>query len=445
MKGLVIAAGDGTRLHPYTKKKCKALVPLLGLSLVERVILSAKEAGIKEFVVVSGYEGELLKERIGDGTSYGVKIEWVHNPDWEKGNGVSVFKARDHFGSGERFVLMMCDHMFDPDTLRLLLQRKDKENILCVDKKIDRVFDLDDATKVLVEGDKIVEIGKGLKKFNAIDCGMFLCSYSLFESLEKSIQENKDSLSDGVEVLIDKNEMRACDVKGGFWADIDTPKSLKFVKMRLIQSLPNPREGIISRKINRKVSLQITKYLSSTPLTPNQISFLGFLVGLASAVLFGLGRFPWVLGAGLLAQFSSILDGVDGEVARLKLIKSSYGDFIDSVFDRYVDGFMILGMTFGVYFVSHNLWVWIVGWIALVGASLSSFYKEKYKVATGKTYISQKYDGWLRYIFAGRDSRLFLIMLGGVLNQVLVVLYIIALTSNVLAIYRFFSFRRLLD
>ena len=58
MKALIIAAGDGTRMQPVTRGRHKSLMNLLGLKIIERVILGAKEAGILEFVIVTGYKGK---------------------------------------------------------------------------------------------------------------------------------------------------------------------------------------------------------------------------------------------------------------------------------------------------------------------------------------------------------------------------------------------------
>jgi len=95
MKALIIAAGEGSRFGNLTKDEPKPLVRLLGLSLVKRVILTAKEVGINEFIIVIGYLGERVKEKLGDGNRYGVKITYVENREWEKENEVSVLKAKE--------------------------------------------------------------------------------------------------------------------------------------------------------------------------------------------------------------------------------------------------------------------------------------------------------------------------------------------------------------
>ena len=87
MKALIIAAGKGSRLGGLTKNNPKPLIKLLGLSLIERVIITAKQAGIKEFVIIVGCLGDKIKEKLGDGNRYDVQINYVENTGWQKGNG----------------------------------------------------------------------------------------------------------------------------------------------------------------------------------------------------------------------------------------------------------------------------------------------------------------------------------------------------------------------
>jgi choline kinase len=227
MMAVILAAVDGTRLRPLTDEIPKPLIPLLGVPLIERVILSAKEAGINEFVIVIGYLGNKLKEVLGDGGRYGVKIEYVKNEEWEKPNGFSVYKARSVLK--EDFILLMADHIFDPMTLSTFkdYQIEGKESALCVDYNIENIFDIKDATKVEVVDGKIRETGKELEEYNAIDTGMFLCSPYLFEVLGKNLKEGRYSLSESVETLAKQNLMKAYDIKGYFWHDIDTEEGLK--------------------------------------------------------------------------------------------------------------------------------------------------------------------------------------------------------------------------
>ncbi|MCH7730880.1 NTP transferase domain-containing protein, partial [Patescibacteria group bacterium] len=273
MKALIIAAGNGTRMQPVTHGRHKSLMNLLGLKIIERVILGAKEAGIFEFVVVTGYKGEELEESIGDGSRFGVSITFVHNSNWEKANGISVFKAKDYFK--ENFILLMSDHVFDWKTLLKLKRIKLKKNecVLAIDKNLDSVLDIDDTTKVLIKNSKISSLGKDLDIYNAYDTGMFLCSPNIFAVLNKTISHHKNSLSDGMRELVKEGKLRAFNIEGKFWSDCDTYADIKFAEKKLLKTLPKSGDHFIARNFNRKVSIQITKFLIKTFLTPNMISF----------------------------------------------------------------------------------------------------------------------------------------------------------------------------
>ncbi|MDH5441711.1 MAG: phosphocholine cytidylyltransferase family protein [Candidatus Bathyarchaeota archaeon] len=236
IRALIIAAGRGERLRPFTDEQPKPLVPLLGLRLIERVILSAKEAGIKEFAIVTGYLGREVMKFLGDGSRYHVKIEYVENGRWEKGNGVSVYEATKLLD--ESFVLLMSDHIFDPGILSELKRCElgEEECILCVDKGMRCVFDMDDATKVNVVDGKIEKIGKGLTEYNGVDMGIFLCSPYIFEVLKRNIENGRYSLTETIRELARESKMKAYCIDDGetYWIDIDTFQSLKIAREMLL-------------------------------------------------------------------------------------------------------------------------------------------------------------------------------------------------------------------
>jgi 1L-myo-inositol 1-phosphate cytidylyltransferase len=102
--------------------------------------------------------------------------------------------------------------------------------ILAVDPKLDRVFDLDDATKVRREGNRIVDIGKTIPEYDAFDTGMFLCSPSLFDTLDSAKKEGNCSLSDGMRILGREGKLRAFDIGEATWQDVDTPQALAYAE-----------------------------------------------------------------------------------------------------------------------------------------------------------------------------------------------------------------------
>jgi len=85
--------------------------------------------------------------------------------------------------------------------------------ILCVDRP-ENVFDLADATKVLVVGEQPVRISKALKDYNAIDCGIFYCTPAIFNALSAAIAGGDTALTGAVQRLIQSDEMRVFDIHG---------------------------------------------------------------------------------------------------------------------------------------------------------------------------------------------------------------------------------------
>src|SRR5271170_420092 len=172
---LILAAGNGTRLRPVSGGLPKPLVQFRGKPILEHVILRAHQAGVDEFVIVIGYRSDLIRRWFDSRWLGNVSLTWVENTEYDKSNGISVLKARNEIH--DNFLLLMADHVFEPETARLLMRQPlaPGEVILAVDPDIDRVFDLDDATKVQREGDYIVGIGKEIAKYDALDTGMFLC------------------------------------------------------------------------------------------------------------------------------------------------------------------------------------------------------------------------------------------------------------------------------
>lgn len=335
-KAVIIAAGMGSRLRGYGADLPKPLVPLAGVPLLKRAILSAMRGGISEFVIVIGYRGHEIRHALTDDPQFSdVAINWVHNDDWQRGNGGSVLCARDYVD--EPFVLLMSDHLFDPEVLTKLRHMPvgEDEAVLCVDSDLDGIFDTEDATKVVARNDRVVQIGKELADFNAVDTGIFLCSPFLFAALAQSIARGDGSLSGGIRVLCERGSMRTADINGAFWLDVDTPEAHVHAEGELFRRLGKPTDGFISRHFNRKISTRISRLLVHLPITPNQLSISTMLLSFLSAWLVFQGGTSYLhlaLG-GLLFQFASIVDGCDGEIAKLKLMGSCAGEWVDTLAD----------------------------------------------------------------------------------------------------------------
>lgn len=442
MRAVLLAAGEGKRLWPYFHRP-KPLINLLGLSLIERNILSLRECGVDEFVIIIGCYADEIKNYLESGEKLGVKLSYLYNPDWNLGNGSSAYTFHKDYREDEKFILMMSDHLFEIDLLRDFIAQaeslKADELLLAADKRLEKVYDLEECTKVYADSNYAIKLGKGLEDYNAVDCGLFIGTGSLLKALSDSISKGNYALTDAVNLMAEHGKVKLHYINNR-WIDVDDYPSYKEAENVLLQWLVPPKDGLISRVINRRVSLRITKFLAATEITPNQVTILSFLTTLAAAISFAIAS-PII--GGLLAQFSSILDGVDGEISRLKFLKSNFGEMLDSILDRYGDFFLIMGMGYLWYSNAGEILALIVSAAALAGAPMSMLFKEKFRSILGKPFISEEYDGIIGYFAANRDGRLFIIMLGGIFNIVPLTLAFLAVVSHLQTFYRLYTVRKL--
>ncbi len=371
-RALVLAAGQGTRLGHTS---AKPLFPIFGVPLLARTLHELRDAGVTEAYVVIGYNGEVVRRELPP--VEGITVHWVENPRWREPNGVSVLAAEQYLDGS--FVLTMSDHVFEAEIARRAIAAlaPDDALVLAVDRDIDAVNDPDDATKVRVEGDRIVAIGKELEAYDAIDTGVFVATPALFRALRSIDDEGRGpSLSEGVARLAAERKAAVADVTGCVWQDVDTPDDVRAAERKLLSRWPKPTDGPVSRFINRPISTRITRLLAPLGVTPNQVSFITLLMGLASGWLAAVGGYRAWFWSALIFQVASILDGTDGELAVLTYRRTRFGAWVDTVADSLTYVAFLGGLTYGVVRAGMPpvyFWGGVVGFAATV-LSLANIY-----------------------------------------------------------------------
>jgi len=358
-RALVLAAGRGRRLDG---EEPKPLHEILGLPLLLRTLLTLQRGGVTDVHVVLGHEAERIRRGIEAEDRLELRVHWIHNDRWRGSNGLSVLAAEDRIS--EPFFLTMSDHVFPVGFLDRLrahgrapgrdegsgLRAVPEDGLrLVIDRDVDAVGDLEDATKVRLEGDRIVDIGKEMDSYEAVDTGVFLATPALFGALRSASDEEGDvSLSEGVSRLAAAGRAAAVDGTGLPWQDVDTLEDAGRAERKLLDSMRKETDGPVARRINRPLSLSLSRHLVRTPVTPNQVSVGAMLVSLLAAGLAAKGGYlPW-LAAGVLFQLASVLDGTDGEVAKLTFRDSQRGQWIDTICDNLSYVAFVVGVVAGV-------------------------------------------------------------------------------------------------
>ncbi len=414
---VILAAGEGRRMG-----EVKPLVKLLGLSLLERTILSFNEAGIRKFYVVVGYRKEEVKKHVEEIRKRGIDVETIDNDNWKKGNGTSVLAVR---GREKKFFVTMVDHFFEKDVIKDFIENVGRRNTLLVDKEIDRVFNIHEATKVKLKGSKIIDIGKELKEYDAVDTGLFFFNEEIFEAIEEAMEEGNASLAAGVKKLAEKGKIYGHEKKRGYWIDADTKEELRIAEKLILKSIPKKEDGIISFNLNRKASLKISKWLCNFNISPNLITILSFLTAIAGSTLFYFGKYVYTALAGIIIQFASIIDGCDGEIARLKFLSSSYGAWLDTILDRYADAIMAVFVTYNGWLIYRSIIIWFLGFFSLLAFIMASYSRKEYELRYNKK-LESKIDN-----LSKRDIRIFSIFIGSLFNKAFEFMVAIAMLHHI--------------
>ncbi len=214
-------AGSGSRLRASGENLPKPLISICGRPLISYLVEALEKAGVTNLHVVVGPHGRELPAQIAPLLPPSMRLHEILNPESQKQNGLSVLCADSHVT--EPFLLLMGDHLFELALLERLIEDSAGDVLnLAVDRKLETIFDLDDAMKVQTRGDQVVAIGKDLASYDAIDTGVFLCPNELFKYLRAARKDGDCSLADGVRLMAADRRVRAVDIGPAWWQDVDT-------------------------------------------------------------------------------------------------------------------------------------------------------------------------------------------------------------------------------
>jgi 1L-myo-inositol 1-phosphate cytidylyltransferase len=225
-EAIILMAGSGSRLRRNGFSLAKPLIEIRGRPLISYTMDALVRAGIKTLHAVVGFEREALMAQMGRLIPKSLEMRFIVNRHWKKQNGISVLAAANKIDSP--FLLTMGDHLFDQSIIDLLVREAERSELtLAIDKKLNSIFDLDDAMKIQTCGDRVIAVGKDLPSYDAIDTGLFVCPADIFIYLERARQNDDCSLADGVRLMAGEDKVRGLDIGEAWWQDVDTPEMLQ--------------------------------------------------------------------------------------------------------------------------------------------------------------------------------------------------------------------------
>jgi len=160
-----------------------------------------------------------------------------------------------------------------------------------------------------------------------------------------------------------KTEDRAFDERGRFV--LAGPRAVRALERWLLENLIKPNEGFMSRHFERRISLALTRRLCKTGVTPNTMTLVSVAIGLVGTAFFLSSAPAYQFSGALLFLIHSILDGCDGELARLKFLESRFGAVLDILGDNLVHTAAFLFMAVGWSLDTRAWWPLALGGIAI--------------------------------------------------------------------------------
>ncbi|MCD6235507.1 MAG: NTP transferase domain-containing protein [Thaumarchaeota archaeon] len=418
---VILAAGEATRLRPYSNRAPKCFMELEpGVTILDFILERVRSLGLDRVLDVTRPEfSKLFKERLGD------SVEVIEVDRESFGNLYSLGLAAKKVKGP--FLALMSDHIFEREMLRVMLERVEEAEesfVVCLDRE-PALLEAEEGLKLKLdrknEG-KVVKADKSLAPLHGIDTGIIFCNSSAKKYIQKALRKNgpEGSIKDALNLAAAEGQVGFVDVTGLLWKDVDTPRDLEKARNLywsiLKRELVRPSDGLVSRYLNRSVStfLSVTLYRKRIFVSPNLVSLLSFLIALAGGVFLALRSF--LLG-GVLVQVSSIVDGMDGELARLFKRSSRLGGFLDSFLDRLADLSIIIGLALVLYPLSF----FEIAVVALAAANTILVSYASHMLRS----IGVDVDP-IRRIPVTRDVRLFAVFLASVIGYPELSLYYIA-------------------
>ncbi len=320
---IILASGigiDGEELRSHGKEVFGSLPQ------IKRLIITAQRAGIKRFTIIAENAGFPLKKLLEGDKRIESEVAWCSS--------ISEVALKQ-----KPFLILQSNLVITPEALSSFIDSEVKEEELLVLVDISK----DAWIKATQEGDIVDVFSTGGRAV-----GAFIASGKL---LGESIRDF-GSINLLVQELAGRERLTYKGFSGTYWMRLSSDgDSVKRAEDLIFAHVGKTATGWISRSINSKFSLPTSRLLVKSPLTPNMISVGINVIGAFSGAFYAIGH-P-VIGA-ICLQIATILDRCDGEVARVKLMETKKGQWVDTISDQVTVLSFLIGAPLGYYLVTES-------------------------------------------------------------------------------------------
>jgi UDP-N-acetylglucosamine diphosphorylase/glucosamine-1-phosphate N-acetyltransferase len=250
MKCVILAAGEGNRMHPLTYTRPKVMLPIAGKPILEWNLLNARAAGLKEIIFVVSYKSEIIREYFGDGKPWNVKIIYVN-----QGKAMGTAHA---IGTVEPFVsdyIVLCgDTIFGANDIKQIAKKRTKIGLVKIDNATDYGI-------VELKKNHVVKIYEKMEHplSNVINAGIYHFNKHIFDAIRKTEKSPRGEfeITDSINILASKEPIEGVFLKE--WRDVVYPWHLLDANEELLKKLKTKILGTVEKNVTVKGTIMVGK------------------------------------------------------------------------------------------------------------------------------------------------------------------------------------------
>jgi UDP-N-acetylglucosamine diphosphorylase/glucosamine-1-phosphate N-acetyltransferase len=250
MKCVILAAGEGKRMHPLTYTRPKVMLPIAGKPILEWNLLNARAAGLKEFVFIVSYKSEMVREYFGDGKPWNVKINYVN-----QGKALGTAHA---IGTVEPFVkdfVVLCgDTIFGIKDIKQLIKSGTKIGLIKVENPLEYGI-------VELKGKQVLKIHEKMDtpSSNIINAGVYHFNKHIFDYIRKTEKSPRGEyeITDSINMLVENEHMEGIFLKE--WRDVVYPWHLLDANQELLKKMKTKIQGTVEKNVSINGTIWVGK------------------------------------------------------------------------------------------------------------------------------------------------------------------------------------------
>ena len=260
MKGLILSGGKGTRLYPITYTRAKQLVPVANKPVLFRVIEAIHDAGIDDIGIVVGDTANEIKEAVGTGRRWGIKITYIQQ-EAPLGLAHAVKVSQDYLGT-DKFVMFLGDNVIEGGISGLISQFESSDyNCQIVLTPVDNpsrygVAELDPDTRRII---RLVEKPRNPPS-DLVLVGIYMFDETVWEAVQAITPSWRGELeiTDAIQYLVDKGYNVHPYIHRGWWIDTGEPGEMLEANDLVLDEIDHRIEGYVDRdsQVNGKVTIE---------------------------------------------------------------------------------------------------------------------------------------------------------------------------------------------